>query len=239
MKEKLNGKPTRKPTSKMTSKMTRKLAGMAAIGIAVLLVGCGSDEQRPAPPGGKENATGGYAAERTSYDSLYRTSVFLGDSITEGLSYHDVLKEEHVLAGAGKTAQFALKDVAELVKRKPKHIMIQLGSDDILWPVDNPMEDSLSHYAQLIADIRAGLPDASITLLSVTPVTAKAEKAEPRYRNIGEYNEGLKQLAAREGVGYIDLSPLAAAHPDLYGADGIHFQASFYPLLLDFLQDKL
>ncbi|TQK53376.1 lysophospholipase L1-like esterase [Brevibacillus sp. AG162] len=177
--------------------------------------------------------------QQTSYSSLYQTSVFLGDSITEGLSYHDVLKEENVLAGAGKTAEFALEDVDELVKRKPEHIFIQLGSDDILWPTDHPKEYSLSYYAQLIDRIKERLPEASITILSVTPVTAKAEKAEPRYQNIGDYNQGLKELASKVQVGYIDVSSTVADHPDMYDADGIHFQAQFYPVLLDYIKDEL
>ncbi|WP_019639242.1 GDSL-type esterase/lipase family protein [Paenibacillus fonticola] len=179
------------------------------------------------------------ASQQDSYKNLFQRSVFLGDSITEGLSYHDVLNEENVLAGAGKTAQFALEDVEELVKRKPEHIFIQLGSDDILWPTDNPKEYSLSYYAQLIDEIAGKLPDAAITLLSVTPVTAEAESSEPRYLNIGEYNEGVKELAAEKQVGFVDLSPIVADHTELYDTDGIHFQAEYYPILLDFLKDKL
>jgi lysophospholipase L1-like esterase len=173
----------------------------------------------------------------SAYEEQYRTSVFLGDSITEGLSYHDVLNEVNVLAGAGKTAEFALKDVAELVRRKPARLFIQLGSDDILWPTDDPKKYSLTHYAQLIDSIQTKLPKAKLTLLSVTPVTADTEQAEPRYRNIADYNEGLRELAARKQVGYVDLTPLAAEHSELYDKDGIHFQAAFYPHLLDYLKD--
>ncbi len=78
---------------------------------------------------------------------FFQDSVFLGDSITEALSFHDVLDEANVLAGAGKTAEFALEDIDELTKRSPKHIFIQLGSDDILWPTDDPKAYSLAHYA--------------------------------------------------------------------------------------------
>lgn len=208
----------------------------SAVMVALSVAACGTNGQPSA------SEVSGQAAdvptpEQTSYSSLYQASVFLGDSITEGLSYHDVLKEENVLAGAGKTAEFALEDVDELVTRKPEHIFIQLGSDDILWPTDNPKEYSLSYYAQLIDRIKERLPEAYITILSVTPVTAQAEKAEPRYQNIGDYNEGLKELASKVQVGYIDVSSIAADHPEMYDADGIHFQAEFYPILLDYLKD--
>jgi lysophospholipase L1-like esterase len=175
---------------------------------------------------------------QSAYEKQYQTSVFLGDSITEGLSFHDVLREENVLAGAGKTAEFAQKDIDELIKRQPEHVFIQLGSDDILWPTDDPQQYSLTHYAQLIRTIKSKLRKVKITLLTVTPVTAKAEKAEPRYQNIGRYNEGLKAMANQEQVEYVDLTSLVSEHSDLYDTDGIHFQAAFYPILLGYLKGR-
>ncbi|NQF13081.1 lysophospholipase [Brevibacillus sp. HB1.3] len=222
-------------------KVQKKLMGITLFAMVALTVAaCGTNRQAQPPASEITRQAGNISTpEQTSYASLYQTSVFLGDSITEGLSYHDVLKEENVLAGAGKTAEFALEDVDELVKRKPEHIFIQLGSDDILWPTDHPKEYSLSYYAQLIERIKERLPEASITILSVTPVTAKAEKAEPRYKNIGDYNKGLKELASKVKVGYIDVSSIVADHPDMYDEDGIHFQATFYPILLDYVKDEL
>ncbi|MGG1518436.1 GDSL-type esterase/lipase family protein [Paenibacillus oryzisoli] len=217
--------------------MSKKWLGMLLIGtIAFSLAACGDQNNNGQAPAStaSESAAG---SPPSSYEALYRTSVFFGDSITEGLSYHDVLNEENVLAGAGKTAEFALRDIDTLVGRMPERVFIQLGSDDILWPTDDPQTYSLTHYAQLIDLIQTKLPKTEITLLSVTPVTADAEKAEPRYRTIGNYNEGLKALAAQEQVGYVDLSPLVAEHSDLYDNDGIHFKAAFYPLLLDRLKN--
>ncbi|NTU29624.1 lysophospholipase [Brevibacillus sp. HB1.1] len=220
-------------------KVQKKMMGITLIAMVALSVAaCGTNGQPPASEMTRQ-AVDISTPEQTSYASQYQTSVFLGDSITEGLSYHDVLKDKNVLAGAGKTAEFALQDVDELVKRKPEHIFIQLGSDDILWPTDNPKEYSLSYYGQLVDRIKVKLPEASITILSVTPVTAEAEKAEPRYRNIGDYNKGLKELASKVQVGFIDVSSIVSAHPDMYDADGIHFQAEFYPILLDYVKDEL
>ncbi|MGF9909663.1 GDSL-type esterase/lipase family protein [Brevibacillus porteri] len=220
-------------------KVQKKMIGITLFAMVALSVAaCGTNGQ---PPASEITRQAGNIStlEQTSYASEYQTSVFLGDSITEGLSYHDVLKEKNVLAGAGKTAEFALQDVDELVKRKPEHIFIQLGSDDILWPTDHPKEYSLSYYTKLIDRIKERLPEASITILSVTPVTAKAEKAEPRYQNIDDYNKGLKELASKVRVGYIDVSSIVANHPEMYDADGIHFQAEFYPILLDYVKDEL
>ncbi|WP_187377783.1 GDSL-type esterase/lipase family protein [Paenibacillus senegalimassiliensis] len=207
-----------------------KRLGILLIAMALVMGACGRQDN-----GGPANT--GQAELPLDYKAQYGTSVFLGDSITEGLSYHDVLNEENVLAGAGKTAEFTMMedDVDQLIARKPEHVYIHLGSTDILWPTDDPIAHSMTHYGRLIDAIQDGLPEASISLLSVLPVTVEAEEQEPRYATIGEYNEGLQALAEKQQVQYVDLTPLVAEHTDLYDTDGIHFQAAFYPLLLDYL----
>lgn len=221
--------------------ISKKMKSTLLIGIIVLSLSACGNPNGGEKPGNVTQEKGGNpsATEQASYATLFQTSVFIGDSITEGLSFHDVLDEANVLAGAGKTAEFALEDIEDLVKRQPKHIFIQLGSDDILWPTDNPKEYSLTHYDQLIGTIKEKLPDAAITILSVTPVTVEAEKEEPRYRNIDDYNQGLKELAAKEQVGFVDVSPIFSGHSDLHDTDGIHFKAEFYPLMLDLLKDQV
>lgn len=221
-----------------------KFAGTLLIGAAVLsLAACGNEDSPPpgtAPVSTSQASSSAAEASRASqYAALFQDSVFLGDSITEGLSYHDVLEEANVLAGAGKTAEFAMEDIEELAKRKPKHVFIHLGSDDILWPTDNPQEYSLKHYAALIGAVKDKLPQANVTLLSVTPVTDEAEEKEPRYRHIKAYNQGLRELADKENVGFVDLSEIVTGSPELYDADGIHFKAEFYPRMLELLADRV
>ncbi len=224
--------------------MGKRIISTLFIGsVALTLAACGngqSSDHLPNPsPQAHVKEAAAMESVAGSYKSLFQNSVFLGDSITEGLSFHDVLDEANVLAGAGKTAEFAMEDIGDLTQRNPKHIFIQLGSDDILWPTDNPREYSLAHYAKLIDTIKEKLPQASITLLSVTPVTPEAEKQEPRYKNLGDYNQGLKELAAKEQIGFVDLAAIFADNPHLHDADGIHFRAEFYPLLLDLLKDQV
>ncbi|KKO52477.1 GDSL-type esterase/lipase family protein [Paenibacillus sp. DMB20] len=215
--------------------MTRKIIAFMLTGILIFMISaCGTEISE------KDQAVVPLAKPVPSYKTIFQSTVFLGDSITEGLSYHDFLDEKNVKAGAGKTAEFSLaEDVDVLAARNPKHIFIMLGSDDILWPTENPREYSLKHYKKLIQAIKDKIPQARITILSVTPVTKKAEEEEPRYKNIAGYNEGLKKLAEQEGLQFADLSPLVQEKPDLYDTDGIHFKPEFYGLLLDFLKDRV
>ncbi|WP_272595707.1 GDSL-type esterase/lipase family protein [Paenibacillus apiarius] len=179
--------------------------------------------------------------ESTELKTLFKKSVFYGDSITEGFSFHDILNKTNVFGEAGKTAFFAVEnnDVAKLAERNPEHLFIALGSDDILWPTENPLQFGIQQYGKLLDQIKEKLPSTKVTILSVTPVTEKALKEEPRYSNIAAYNQMLKELAEKKQVKYVDVSSVAEQNPALYEEDGIHFKADFYPLMLDFLKGEM
>ncbi|MCG7409485.1 GDSL-type esterase/lipase family protein [Paenibacillus sp. ACRRX] len=214
--------------------------------IAMSLAACVSQENGTASTAVDKEATPQKEAttaiaKESALKSLFNTSVFYGDSITEGFSFHDVLDKANVFGAAGKTAFFALKgnDVAELAKRNPEHLFIALGSDDILWPTDNPLQFGIEQYGKLLDKIKETLPQTKITILSVTPVTKKALIEEPRYSNIDAYNQLLKELAGKKQVKYVNVSSVAQQNLALYDEDGIHFKAEFYPLLLDYLKGEL
>jgi hypothetical protein len=227
--------------------MYKKMMATFLMGsIALTLAACGVEEngQNETPPTQATQTGHMEDANPASPKSIFKQSVFLGDSIIEGLSYHDILDEFNVVAGAGMTTELALVggDVDKLAERNPKHVFIMLGSDDLLLPAqitNNPKQYSLAFYSKLIVGIKEKLPKASITLLPVTPVTEEAEKLEPRYKNINDYNQGLKELASTEQIGFADLSPLFVDSSDLYSSDGIHFKPEFYFRMLDLLKDRV
>lgn len=209
--------------------MTKKIFLSVLIGIFVIFAtACGNKQNE------KQTVT---VDAKEQYKSDYHKSVFLGDSLLIGLS--DVLKDPNVIANAGATALFALEEVDKIANIKPENVFIMLGSDDLLMPVDNPKEDSLKHYAKLIEKIKGKLPNTKIHVLSVTPVTKEAMKVEPRYKNIPDYNKALENMAVTEKIDYIDLSPIFEKHQNLYIEDGIHFKASFYPLLLNHIKEHI
>lgn len=227
--------------------MYKKVVSALFIGsIALALAACGNGGNMPSETL-KAPANETAPLEKTpriSYKTIFQHSVFLGDSITEALSYHDILNEFNVVAGAGKTAELSLKggDVDQVAERNPQHVFILLGSDDILLPpqiTDNPKSYSLKFYAKLIDSIKEKLPKATITVLPVTPVTPEAEKTEPRYKNINDYNQGLKELASRKQVGFVDLTSLFMDSQNLFSSDGIHFKPEFYTRMLDLLKDRV
>lgn len=206
--------------------MTKKIFQSVLIVIlAILATACGNNQNE------KQTVT---TDVKNPYKSVYSNSVFLGDSLLIGLS--DVLEDSNVISNAGATALFAIKEVDKIANKKPEHVYIMLGSDDLLMPVDNPKKDSLKNYAKLIEKIEGKLPNTKIHVLSVPSVTKEAMKKEPRYKNIPDYNKGLEKMAVTEKIDYIDLSPVFEKYQDLYSGDGIHFKTDFYPILLNHIK---
>lgn len=209
--------------------MNKKIFLSVLIGTLVILAAACGNKQND-----KQTVT---VDSKDHYKSVYGKSVFLGDSLLIGLE--DVLEDSNVISNAGATALFALKEVDKIASNKPENLFILLGSDDLLWPVDNPVEDSLINYTKLIAEIKGKLPNVKVHVLSVTPVTKEAMKVEPRYKNIPDYNKELEMMAIREKINYIDLSPIFEKHQNLYNKDGIHFKKDFYPFLLDHIEKQI
>ena len=167
----------------------------------------------------------------------FEDSVFIGDSITEGFVFNEILPQERVIAGAGTTAGFIFDDVNVLAEIKPDNIYIMLGSIDILMPVDEPKELFRTDLTKLIDKIKSLVPGGKIYLQSITPVTEDALAGEPRYKAIADYNQVLVEVARTLTVNYVDLRELAQGNPDLYAEDGIHFKKEFYQLWLEHLAD--
>ncbi|MGE7624060.1 GDSL-type esterase/lipase family protein [Viridibacillus sp. NPDC096237] len=173
--------------------------------------------------------------DTSTFKSIFKTSVFLGDSITDGLHDLDVLDEENIVSGIGKSIGDAQKNIEQVADQIPKNIFILLG----LCNLSETKESAVTQYSQLIQKIKEKLPDTKINILSITPVTPERTQKEERYKNINDFNEGFKMLAKKEQVNFIDLSPIFKDNPDLYVKDGIHFKPEFYPIWLEYLKNQL
>lgn len=179
-------------------------------------------------------ACGKGQAER-DYAADFADSVFVGDSVTEGFSFNEVLSSENVLAGAGATVGFSMEDIGAVIERSPKRVYILLGQCDLLMPVKDPLQLFCADYMTYVKTIQEKLPDCEIYMQSITDVSASALEEEPRYEQISVYNKAIQALAKELSVSYIDLNAFASEHSNLYAEDGIHFQKEFYPLWLNYL----
>lgn len=176
--------------------------------------------------------------------------IFVGDSITVGLSDYQLVPMKNVIAEIGmniekintETMQTAYGDTTvldALTQSEPENVYIMLGSNGIAWLT---IEDMIEEYSEFTKSVRNALPDTNIYILSIPPVTAARETAETPIANadINEYNSRLLDLANQNGYYYVDV------HSALVGADGtfptedaaedgMHFNKTTYDKMLKYI----
>lgn len=168
--------------------------------------------------------------------TFFNDSVFFGDSITEGMSFYEVLDESHVIAKKGLTVFKAEKELNKVINLNPKKVYILLGNND-LFEETLTSKQFVTEYTKIIKTLKQNLPKSNIHILSILPVTKKAEKENlflNTYR-INEFNNAINRMAKQLNVTYIDIKPVLNNNEQLYELDGIHLKCDFYNLLLNYL----
>lgn len=170
---------------------------------------------------------------------FFENSVFMGDSITEALEFYNILNSSSVLAKKGQDVIKARKSVPQLKNLNPKRIFILYGEND-LELFSNP-KDFEDNYTKLVKDIKTALPNSQIYLQSVMPAQPKAQQRNKKLSNFRSslFLDVVKRVAKKEKVNFIDIRPVIANKNYLYERDGIHFNAKFYSLWLNYLRQKL
>jgi hypothetical protein len=170
-------------------------------------------------------------------EEFFNKALFIGDSITEGISAYGLLDETNVLAVKGCTILKAEKEIDTIVKRNPEKIYILLGSNDLLYGMDS--EKFSSEYAEFTHLIKDKLPSSEIYIESIFPVAKDVENKRPMLSNsrIDEFNKGLKSMAEQQGISYINISQLLKDDNGIlnndYSSDGIHVKYKVYSIWLD------
>ncbi|WP_098745462.1 GDSL-type esterase/lipase family protein [Paenibacillus sp. EZ-K15] len=169
---------------------------------------------------------------------LFGSSLFVGDSIIGGLTNEDLLPGANVMGGLGATVQSTLDNVEEITSRKPTHVFLSMGQNDLGEPTEEAKKTFIQRYKQLVDRIREPLPTARVYVLSITPVDTTTPFSASMNLQIEIFNTALQQMAKGKGVDYIDLAPIFRQHKIQYDEDGSHFTNAFYPILLGFLKER-
>ena len=186
--------------------------------------------------------------------SYFDDAVFIGDSVSYGLSYYGVFPAEQVLAEQSVNLETVLYKTPftdtegnyvsaydAVVSRHPNKVYIMLGANGIEWLSDTKM---IEMYDTFLTKLLELLPDADFFIQSVLPVTKALDENPNRdltNAKINTFNADLKQLAKSKGVHYLDV---ASAFKDENGylpdeaspQDGMHFSAKYYQTWLEYLR---
>lgn len=182
----------------------------------------------------------------------YLTScAFVGDSITTGLSGYGFVPNDRVLAAQGmnidkinsatiKTASGEMKILDALTALNPQNIYIMLGSNGIAWLTNEKM---IQEYSAFVDEVQANLPESTIYILSIPPVSAEKE-TDPdgaiSNADIDTYNSALLSMADEKKLYFVDINTgLKGNDGKLPGncaaGDGMHFQKGTYQIMLDYI----
>lgn len=185
-------------------------------------------------------------------EEWFDDAIFIGDSLTVGLSAYKILDENKIFASTGINPQTILTKacieknktsltVADAIKDiNPKKIYIMLGSNGVAFLSKDKV---IELYGEFIDSIKASHPDSQIYLQSIMPVTASKEKEDDRYANskIDEYNDAILDLATEKEVYFVYVAEAVKDEngclPDSASSDGMHFGPSVYNLWLDYLRE--
>lgn len=167
-------------------------------------------------------------SDETAVWSAFNDAAILGDSRAVGFYFWEFVPEDRVLAKGGGMITDVPEYLDTLKTLQPEEVFLCFGLNDIgigTWPV---AEDYAEVYAENVELLMEALPDAEIYVNSTLPAVGVGLNADPDYPRIGEYNEALKAMCEEKGYHYIDNTPMAEEHEDLYQEDGLHVQKDFY-----------
>lgn len=177
----------------------------------------------------------------------FSSSLFIGDSISTGLSLYGFLDQDNVFAQQGlapSTALGAEIDGVTLSDKiaafKPKKIFVMLGTNSVGYADNETLAASMNELVEKIS----GLTKAKIYVISIPPITPEAEQSDENEltkKDIDDYNAKLKTAVSGSGASFIDLNSVLSNSDGYFDADyaemdGIHFMGTTYEVMLSYLQ---
>lgn len=207
----------------------------------------------------------GIKAQKSSWDSTYRPGiytlmvqefesyphrssdiVFLGNSITAHAFWNELLDlpQARNRGISGDITFGVLERLDEVINGKPAKVFILIGINDISRNI--PDSVIIGNERKIVQRIKAGSPQTKIYLQTIMPTNSSFGKFPHHYHkeeHIHRVNEGLKQIAATEGITLIDLYPhFLDAQGNLderYTLDGLHPNAKGYEVWKKVLEKYL
>ena len=183
-------------------------------------------------------------------DDFFSDSVFIGNSLVDGLYLYGGVSTCDWLSGTGLSiyniAAQKLSDkhggtctvMSALGAKQYGKVYILLGINEIGSSIDSFSKS----YGEILSKIRALQPSADIYVMSLTPVSAYKSAHSPYFTrdNVKAFNKALYKLCADGGYWYLDdYTPLADKDgylPSSATADGVHFVTSYYPVWMDVIR---
>lgn len=184
-------------------------------------------------------------------DTYFQDAAFLGNSLMDGLRLFGRLQYGDFYSGtsASVVSVNAVKDfkdargepctrMSALLSKQYGKVYVLFGINELGFNIDG----FIDIYSDVLAQLAEGEPDATIYVLSLTPITQKKDANNELFKRdrILEFNRAIEEMAARGGYIYLDLYDALADEngwlPEQQATDGIHFTADKYPEWAEYLR---
>lgn len=173
-----------------------------------------------------------------NYKEIFKNSVFIGDSQTEGLKVYNILNSTSVLAKKGSNLIDARANISTLPNLNPSNTFLLYGMNDILIYKDN-IDNFINDYSYLINEVKKLLPETKIVVNAILPVTDNVIQKRSIYKKIDEYNQQLSAMCENLEVEFVDSSYLLKENQSLFEGDGMHLKPNFYKKWLNSLRMEI
>ncbi len=186
---------------------------------------------------------------------LFKDSVFIGDSRTEGLQLKTGLTSAKFITHRGLTVSTAMTEtviplktgkkgtvIDALKEGSYKKVFVMFGVNELGWPYTSTFQ---SKYEELIATIQEVQPGAEIYIQSIIPVTKKKSDSSEIYnqKNVKKFNKTIKAMTKDLGLHYIDVqtsvTKAGSYLPEDKSIDGVHLNKSACFAWLNYITDYL
>lgn len=188
-----------------------------------------------------------------SNENYMEDSVFIGNSIVDGLKLFQIVKDADVFSAKGIMVDTIFtKEVIKAPGGKRvtifdamkgneyKNIYVLLGANELGWPY---IEVFIKQYEKVIDELQDMYPDANIYINGITPVTARKSASTTIYTNdkIAYFNKNILKMCEDRKLFYIDsveaLGDDNDELPEEESVDGAHFKVATYNIWVDYLKN--
>ena len=172
-----------------------------------------------------------------SFPHSKKDIVFLGNSITFGVDWYELLREPHARNRgiSGDITFGVLQRLQEIIDGKPAKLFILIGINDILRNV--PDHYIIANHKKLIERVQAASPSTKIYLQSILPVNdsfTQVKSIMGKNPKVLEINQALQRIAREYKVTYVDLHTAFCDKDGKLTAeltyDGLHLTLEGYKL---------
>lgn len=184
-------------------------------------------------------------------DEYFEGALFIGDSRIEGFSMLSGIKNAKFYADKGlnighmdnkafvKIGDEKLTVYQALEKESYDKIYIKLGVNELGWMY---YEKYITHYENLIDQIKKTQPNAVIYVIEVIQVTKEKSDSNDVYTkaNVDKMNKMLIDMVAKKGVNYLQVNEVLTDAQGYLMADaandGVHLKQEYCKKWLEYLK---